>query len=261
MNTRTKTILGGVATVVVLAGVILGLSAISAPKKGSVTPPTIEYTAAQQSQAAYTAGQQALASGDTTAAIADFKKAIQLDPSNTAAQQQLTEVTNASTAASTSSSSSKSSTTAKKTSGSSSTAVDWTGKSLSSLKTLLPSKFTDYTLGQPTASNSYGSVSATAVKASAPASHVEWEVLDRTSATGATTFVNTSKTKLYTQDGADTTVNGVSAYFGTDGKTFAAVVYRRGRYVFQVVLTAPKGSPGSLKTVAEQAAAAFPTAP
>lgn len=265
MSSRAKAILGGVATVVVLAAVILGLSAVSSSKKSAVVPPSIQYTASQQSDQAYQQGQQALASGDTTSAIADFKRAVELDPNNAAAQARLTEVT---TAQSSSSSSSSNSSSASKASSSkaatttpSTSASDWTSKPVANLKTLLPSKFAGYVMGQRVIVTPDAVISATGASPTSQASHIEWTVHDRNSASGATAFVTTATTKLYPSDSAPVTVNGVAATFGTDGAQFATVIFRRGRYVFQVVLTAPAGSPGNLKDLATQAAAAFPTAP
>ena len=269
MTKRTKAILGTVATVVVLAAVIFGLSAISSPKKGQVTPPTIQYNAATQSQAAYDAGQSALQSGDTTGAIADFKKAIELDPNNTAAKQKLTEVTtsqSASNSSSGSSSSSSSSNSKSSSTGGSKTttataAADWTQKPVKALNTLLPHSFAGYAMGQQTVQGADGVIPSTPSDPSQPASHIEWSIHDRETPSGATKFVATATGKLYPKDSAQITVNGVPAYFGTDGATFATVVFRRGRFVFQVVLTSPNGTPSSLQPLAQQAANAFPTAP
>lgn len=265
MSKRTKAILGGVATVVVLAAVILGLSAISASKKSAVTPPTIQYSASQQSQQAYAAGQSALASGDTTAAIADFKRAVALDPSNTAAQTSLTETTDSQTNTSSNSSSSSKSSTTKKTSTSPSSnttsPTDWSTQPLADLKVLLPAKFSGYVMGQRIVIGPDAVISATAANSKSQASHVEWTVHDRTSVTGANTYMTKVTKTVYPKDSSSVTINGVSGSFGTDGDQFAAVVYRKGRYVFEVVLTAPSGSPGDLKQLATQAAASFPTAP
>lgn len=268
MTNRTKAILGTAATVVVLAGVIFGLSAISSPKKGQVTPPTIQYSATTQSQAAYDAGKSALASGDTTAAIADFKKAVELDPNNTAAKQQLTEVSNTQSSSSSSGSSSgsggssSSSGSSKSSTSKSSTAVaDWTSKPVKALNTLLPHSFAGYSMGQQTIQGADGVIPSTPSDPNQPASHIEWSIHDRETATGATKFIATATGKLYPKNSAQTTVNGVPAYFGTDGATFATVIYRRGRFVFQVVLTDPSGSPSGLQSLAQQAANAFPTAP
>ena len=65
---------------------------------------------------------------------------------------------------------------------------------------------------------------------------------------------------LYSKDPAVVTVRGVTGYFGTDGTRFATVAFRRGRYVFEVIVTS-SGPPADAKALAEKAAAAFPAAP
>ena len=57
------------------------------------------------------------------------------------------------------------------------------------------------------------------------------------------------------------TVGGVPAYFGTDGTQLASIAFTRGRYAFEVVLTADGASPKTLKALAIKAAEAFPDAP
>jgi hypothetical protein len=64
----------------------------------------------------------------------------------------------------------------------------------------------------------------------------------------------------FPKDGAVVNVRGTTGYFGTDGMRFASVAFRRGRYVFEVIVTS-SGPPAGVKALAEQAAAAFPASP
>lgn len=257
MSNRTKALIGGGITIVVLAGVILGLSAISSPSKDSSVPPTITLSPGQQSSQAVAAGDSALASGDTTQAVKDYNRAIVIDPANATAKAKLAAAQAGSSSASTKDSGSSSS----KTPAVTLVKADWTQLPLNSLKVLLPTKYASYTVGSPVEVGSDAVVSATAADAGKGAQHVEWSVHDRKTSSDAMAFVDTADKKLYPKNAAQVTVSGTSAYFGTDGTQFATIVYRRGRYVFQVVLNAPGASPATLQTQAEQAAAAFPTAP
>ena len=92
------------------------------------------------------------------------------------------------------------------------------------------------------------------------ASNVIWAVHDRGSESAAQTFVDGLSKGLYSKDQATVIVRGVSGSFGTDGMRFASVVFRRGRYVFEVIVTS-SGPPADAKSLAEKAAAAFPNAP
>ena len=251
MNARTKAILGTVGTVIVLAGVIYGLSAISAPRKQQ-TPPTIQLSAAQKSQAEYSKGLAALASGDTSAAVAAFRTAIALDANNTAAKAKLEEVTKSTTTKKPSTS---------KTSTTTPPAADPFATKVADIKKLLPPTYPNFVVGTATSDGRNAEVPATPSHGGSPISHVLWSVHEQSTTAKASEFIKDVSKSLYPKNAADTTINGVPAYFGTDGTRFAVVAYRRGLYVFEVVLTSGTGSPASLKADAEAAAAAFATKP
>ena len=89
MTSRTKALLGGAATVVVLAAVILGLWAFGSPKKNV---PTITLSAQQRSAQALKDGRAALSKEQTQTAIQLFQTALTIDPGNTEAQSALNDV-------------------------------------------------------------------------------------------------------------------------------------------------------------------------
>lgn len=62
----------------------------------------------------------------------------------------------------------------------------------------------------------------------------------------------------YPADAGSVGVDGVDAYFGTDGNRLATVAYTRGRYAFEAVVTASMSTPSSLEDVAVLTARSFP---
>ena len=123
---------------------------------------------------------------------------------------------------------------------------------------LLPTAFSGFTFGTPTADKSSGVVVASP-SSGGGISHVQWSVYDRTNASGAAKFITKVSKSLYGRNGSSVKLDGVKGYFGTDGQRLAAVSFARGRYVFEVVLTSSTGSPLTLKAKALQAAATFPS--
>ncbi|MBS3974080.1 MAG: hypothetical protein KGZ89_04355 [Actinobacteria bacterium] len=63
---------------------------------------------------------------------------------------------------------------------------------------------------------------------------------------------------VYPKNSAAVTVQGINGYFGTDGRSLATVSFTRGRFVFEVVVTAI-GDPAALKDAALRIASTFPT--
>lgn len=250
MNAKTKTILSGVITVVVLAAVILGLWAFSSPKKS--TPPTIQLNPAQQSAQLLAQGKKALSQNDTSTAVSLFEKAVEVDPANEGAKQAL--------AAAEATSSSTTGTTGKKTPAKSTPASSdvWL-KKLDTDK-LLPTAFPDYSIGSKETVGTDTQVTGTPAKPNPTVTSIVWAIHDQGSASDATKFVTNVSKKLYTKDVSNPSINGVAAHFGTDGQRFATVSFVRGRYVFEVIITSNR-SPVSDKALAVQAAEAFGTTP
>lgn len=251
MSPRTKTVLSTVVTVVILALVIVGLWAFTAPKSShqNVTP-TITLSPAQQSQQAYLDGEKALSQNQTGTAIALFGKAVKLDPTNAAAQQALQD------AQSPPPGSSSESTGSSKPTSTTPGSDPWLKRV--ALSHLLPSTFSDYSVGRVEKGSAFdANVSGSASKPTAKVTSIVWAVHDLETAKLARGFVTSVSKSLYTKDPATVTVNGVPGYFATDGARFATVAYVRGRYAFEVIITAVS-DPAGQRALAEQAAAAFP---
>lgn len=258
MSPRTRVLFNGAVTVLVLALVIVGLWAFTSPKKASDVPPVAKATPAQQSAQFYREGVNALSAEQTSAAIALFEKALEADPSNTDANKALEnakraqEVAKKPAAGGSSAGSSvvKPETTAP--------ASAWT-KQLS-LKSLLPASFPGYLMGGVEQGGpSDANVSAAPAQVGAPVTNVLWTVHDRGTASKADVFLTSVSKKLYSKDTAQLHINGVAAHFGTDGQRFATVAYVRGRYVFEVIVTARE--PAGARELASQAAAGFSVKP
>lgn len=83
------------------------------------------------------------------------------------------------------------------------------------------------------------------------------QVHDRGTAAAAARFRDEVSKVVYPDSAATVTVDGATGYFGTDGVSLATVSYARGRFVFEVVITAVE-SPASLKSAAVNIAKSFP---
>jgi hypothetical protein len=263
LSRRARALVAAAVTVVVAALLIFGITAISSPKSDSA-PQTAELTDAQKSALEYRKANEALQSGDTTAAVQALERAVVLDPSNTQAQQALDRITtpspNQSGGSSSGGSGGSGETTSKpKPAEPEPEPVDPAFlKPVTPLTKLLPARATDFSLGTATGTKTDATVSGDPTEASSPASRSLWTVHDRKNQAGAGKFITSVSKELYGKDGQDVVIDGTKAYFGTDGTRFATVVYVRGRYVFEVVLTSPSGSPKQLRTEAQKAAKAFP---
>ena len=252
MSPRAKVLLNGAVTVVALALIIVGLWAFTSPRKTPEVPVAAKLSPAQKSAQFYREGIDALSAEQTSTAIALLEKALAADPSNTDAKKALD---GAKKPAAEGDSSAEPSTEEVEASA---PASEWTKKL--ALKSLLPTAFPGYLMGGVEQGGpSDANVSAVAVQASAPVANVLWTVHDRETASKANAFVASVSKKLYTKDTAQVRVNDVTAYFGTDGKRLATVAYVRGRYVFEVIVTAQ--APASAREFASRAAAGFSVNP
>ena len=82
-------------------------------------------------------------------------------------------------------------------------------------------------------------------------------VNDRETEAAAKRFVEEVSKRAYPSDGASVKVGVVDAYFGTDGTRLATVAFSRGRYAFEVILTADAVEPRTLRGVATDLAGEF----
>jgi hypothetical protein len=55
--------------------------------------------------------------------------------------------------------------------------------------------------------------------------------------------------------------NSSTTTFGSDGAHYAAVLFARGRFAYEVVMTSSRPDPSTLKTLGDQIADAFPAKP
>jgi hypothetical protein len=254
MGPRARVLLNGAVTVVALALIIVGLWAFTSPKKTPEAPVAARSNPTQQSAQFYRAGLDALSAEQTGTAIALFEKALKADPSNTDAKKALDGAKKPASSGSSTTSSASSSAKPKATAP----ASEWTKKL--ALPSLLPTAFPGYTVGGVEQGGpSDANVSAAPAQANAPVTSVLWTVHDRGTASGANAFLASVSKKLYSKDAAQVRVSDVTAYFGTDGQRFATVAYVRGRYVFEVIVTAQ--APAGARELASRAAAGFSVSP
>lgn len=257
MSPRMRWVLGTASFVVLLVAVLLVGSALSTPTIEQPTGTTTGTANAQQSELAYQSALKALESQNTTQAVALLERALELDPSNSAAKSELAQVEAERKRASASTTEPAGSSDATKQPEKPAEDPAFL-KPVKSLKKLLPKRAEGFSLGTPVSTKTDATIAGTPAGAEVVASKALWTVHDRKTPKGANTFIKKVSKELYPEDAGTTTIDGTVAYFGTDGTRFATVAYVRGRYVFEVVLTTLSGSPAELKTQAESAAKAFP---
>ncbi len=247
--------------VLILAGVIVVGSALSEPQATQAPDTNLAATtdAATEADLLYGRAQLALQSGDTTAAIALLEQVVAADPTNQQAVQTLQVARTTQSNAAASSSGGASSSSSQKPKPAAPKADDPAfSKPTDDLGVLLPPSAEGYSLGQKVVVDDDATVSGTPNGPDLIGSRALWAVHYRKSNKDALTFVNKVSKSLYAKNPKTLKVDGSTAYFGTDGTRFATVVYVRGRYVFEVVLTTLDGKPSSLSNEAEKAAKAFP---
>jgi hypothetical protein len=142
-------------------------------------------------------------------------------------------------------------------SGGGSGTLNSSGK-ISDLGAALPTAFAGYSVGVPSKQGADAVVSATPLAGAAAAQRIIWAVHDRGSASSAKSFVTKVSKTTYEVDAANVTIRGISAYYGTDGMRFATVVFTREQYVFEVLGTAASGDPDVVRSTVLSAAGAFP---
>jgi hypothetical protein len=84
-------------------------------------------------------------------------------------------------------------------------------------------------------------------------------VFDKETEASAKAFVS-DISKAYPKDLRNVTVGDYAGRFGTDGSHLASAVFSRGRYAFEVVMTASEGAPSALLPATLEVAGAFPAA-
>jgi hypothetical protein len=258
-SSKNKALLNGAITVAVLAVVLIVLGMIGPLFKSHKATTPAAVTSNQSTPESLSLYGQALAaqqSGDLNRAADLARAAVAADPNNTEAKKLLTTLTASSSSGSSGGSSGGGST------NTTSTALKsvYVTK-IKDLTSLLPTAFPDYDLmgalqvlrdasvtGQPSVSNGV-------------VANITWTVHDRSSVSKAKSFITKTSKSAYAHDSATVAAGGTTAYFGTDGTKFATVVFTRGRYAFEVILTAIRNDPAATKDAAIRAADAFPALP
>jgi hypothetical protein len=250
---KTTLIRSGITVAVLVVAIVAG--SLFAQSRRPPAPATIQLTAAQQSKSDYENALSALSNEATPTAIALLEHAVATDPSNTAAKAKLAELKK-SVAAKTPTAPAPSATPTKAPEPSGPDpflgAID--------LKKLLPAAMDGYSLGSAQIIAPDATIAGEPDAAGSDFTNIVWAVHDRGSESAAQKFVDGLSNGTYSKNKAPVNVKGVTATFGTDGTRFASVVFRRGRYAYEVIVTS-SSTPLDAKALAEKAAAAFPAAP
>jgi len=250
---RAKNIMWAAITVVALAGVIFGMSALGEARKTDEVK--LELNAQQRSERMYSDGMAELASGNTTEAAQLFERALELDAANTRAQAELDKINDSAqeTPPNTGGSQQPTSTPVKDPDAGYMGAV-------ADLARLLPATATGYELGMVQVQGQEAQVPADPVSGGPlrRVKRVVFVVHDRGDVSTAKGFVTSVSRTAYPENAADVKVNGIPAYFGTDGAQFATISFSRGRFAFEVLITSDGPAPGALLDDALAAAAALP---
>lgn len=238
---------------VILLATVIGVgAALSAPKRSE--PATTEDVVAELGPADQAAGlideaREAAASGDTTKALGLLEDALAVDPGNSQAsglKDQLSE---------------DDADPSEQATGQPAPSNDPFLKAIPVAK-LIPAMLQGYSAGIPVSDGKDAVLTADPAPSTRQddmVAHAQMSVHDRGSASEATAYTANVTKKLYKVDVTSANVHGAPAYVGTDGGRLAAVVYVRGRYVFEVVLTAEQGSPAGIRTLAVELAKQFPS--
>lgn len=211
-----------------LSNILRPQSVIQERSGASVTSP---------GQADYAAGLSALGSGDTTKAVQLLAKAAA--SGNTAAAAKLADVKKTSAAAS-------------------AVTSDTYGAPVADLAALLPASVPGYDLTDPERSAA-SAILACEPNDAGPKGTVRltvFTVLDEKSATAAAAWL-AAFPKAFPHDLAAVKVGTAAARFGTDDSRSAAIAFVRGRYAFEVVSTATRGTAAAIQPFVLKAAAAL----
>jgi hypothetical protein len=254
---KTTLIRSGITVAVLVVAVVVG--SLFAQSRRPPAPATIQLSAEKQSQADYDNAVSALSNEATDTAIALLERAVTLDPGNTAAKAKLAQLKKSTPVATSPGTPGGATAPATATPAPTPTGPDPFLGAIDVAK-LIPKGMEGFSLGSAQILAPDATVAGEPNAGGSGATNIVWAVHDRGSEAAAQQFVDGLGKGLYSQSPATVTVRGVTGNFGTDGTRFAAVVFRRGRYAFEVLVTS-SGPPADAKTLAEKAAAAFPAAP
>lgn len=259
-GTRLTKVAWTVATVLVLAFVIYGVAAVSAPKKDDrATSGTL--TAKAEANKLF---GEALASekrGDMERAETLAKSVLALDADNDDAKQLLDRVKNSGGGDKKSDSKKDDSSDGKKDDSADSPDVDkgYT-EPIEPLTSLLPKTVKGYRLG---AVDDAGQSVILPLQPNGAADGISsgvMTVIDSGSTKEARSYVSGLDRAGYTLDRKDVKVGDMTAKYGRDSFGHASVVYSRGRYTFEVVATLVDPEKAGIDGAVASIAVAFPSA-
>lgn len=256
LSTRTRSIIFGVLAVFALAAVILGVGALTAPKRPDASLPPVEQQPSQTKL--YDDAVAALASGDTTRATTLLRKAAEAgsEPARkkleqlSQADQQGTQSISLTSAAGQQPS---------RPSGGTDIDAGYTGAR--ELLALLPTTVKGLNGANAEVTGTGALRPFEAARGSAydgRVSRVVLTVLDEGTISKAQAYVD-GLPKAYPKQVKSVTVGVVPrGKSGNDGQKSASVVFKRGRYVFEVVITTTTGTGADIQPLALEIAKAFP---
>ncbi len=252
-----KNVLWVAGGIVLLALVIFGVAAISAPKK--TTPPeTIQLTPEQQAGQLAVQAEMAASKDDTATARTLAEQAIRIDAANETAKAVIRKLDEQAAAAK--KPASKPTTSAPVTPA----ADDPYVVGVKDVKVLLPGDIAGWEKGTVSAQEGEGLVTYEPAPGNAAGSttvRVTFAVHDFKDGAKASAFSNETMKRVYSKDGGQVTIGTATAYTGSDGGRLAVVTFPRGRYAFEVLVNGQPGVPApELKAVAAKLATSLPAA-
>ena len=249
-----RTHLWAVGSIVVLALVIYGTSALTSPRDSSddasrarLSQPSNSAGASDRSESLYQQALEAQRSGDTTRALGLAEQAVQVNPNNVEAKQLVEVIAAAPSNATTRTASASASSPAQ--------------PRVADIATLLPKAVSGYSFGTPQVIKTDAVVSADPMPQATDASRIStvlFSVHDRGSAAAAAKWVETVNKRVYSHDRVGVAIDGRPGSFGTDGTRLSSAAFASGPYVFELICTVSQGKPVATKDIALRLAETFP---
>jgi hypothetical protein len=247
--------LGGI---VLLAALIFGVSALSHPKGQQPR----QLAPVVRADKLASEAQIAISQGETETARSLARQALKLDATNSVAKRVLDRVDASSPQAFTPAPSSPGQDPSSPTSSPvAPTPPGVYDAPIKDLSTLLPAALDGWSAGNVVVNATDAQVTFQPGTKSPDYSKLKlatFYVHDRTTAEKAAKFVDSVDRKVYPVDGADAVLGAVSGYTGSDGKGLYVFAFARGRFAFEVVVSAKPGVTSGLSEAAQRLAAVSP---
>ncbi|HEY3316846.1 MAG TPA: hypothetical protein VGK50_00265 [Coriobacteriia bacterium] len=253
MSTRTRTILFSVLAVIALTAVIVVVGALTSPKKPDSSLPAVSTD--DRGSGLYREAISSLASGDTTRAVTLLKQSAAAGSSQAA--KKLVEVQSAAKSQQVSLVAPQPRTPTS--SPATPTNLDAGYTAAADPAGLLPKSVSGYSAGTIDTSKSSAIMPLQPVTQvlAQKVSRVVLTVFDQGTTAKAQAYVD-GISKAYPKNVRSVRVGVVAGKSGDDGQNGACVVFRRGRFVFEVVAATIVSDPSAISSVALDAANAFP---